>query len=72
MTGPEHYLEGQRQQQEAYDHASTPQEEFFHLASAQNHFLAALVAAVASHAHPESIAWQEALRPRATGAREPQ
>ena len=42
MTGPEHYLEGERQQQEAYDNASTPQEELFHLMSAQNHFIAGL------------------------------
>jgi hypothetical protein len=61
VTGPEHYLEGERQQQEAYDNASTPQEEFFHLASAQNHFLAALVAVLATSQHPESTSWAKAV-----------
>lgn len=61
MTGPEHYREGERQQQEAYDNASTPQEEFFHLTAAQNHFLAALVACLATSQHPESVSWQEAI-----------
>ncbi|GGW98624.1 hypothetical protein [Streptomyces chartreusis] len=61
MNGPEHFREGQRQQQEAYNNASTAQEEFFHLAQAQNHFLAALVAAVADHFHPDSLSWQEAI-----------
>lgn len=63
MTGPEHYREGERQQQEAYDHASTPQEEFFHLASAQNHFLAALVACLAASQHPESTSWAKVIEP---------
>lgn len=61
MTGPEHFREGQRQQQEACNNASTAQEEFFHLASAQNHFLAALVALVADHTQPDSLSWQEAI-----------
>lgn len=61
MTGPEHYREGQRQQQEAYDHTSTPQEEFFHLTSAQNHFLAALVAVLAEDKHADSVSWQQAV-----------
>ncbi|HEY9353695.1 MAG TPA: hypothetical protein VIP28_10605 [Nocardioides sp.] len=58
MTGPEHFREGERQQQAA-DSKTTAQEQFFHLAAAQNHFLAALVALVADHTQPDSIAWQE-------------
>ena len=60
VNGPEHYLAGQKQQNEAYNNASTAQEEFFHLTAATNHFLAALVALLAADRAPESIAWQQA------------
>jgi hypothetical protein len=36
------------------------------LLEAQTHFLAALVAAVAIHHHPESIAWEQAINPKET------
>lgn len=61
MNGPEHYREGERQQQEAYNNASTPQQEFFHLTAAQNHFLAALVAVLAADRAPDVTAWREVL-----------
>ena len=61
MNGPEHYREGERQLQEAYDHADTPQAEFFHLTAAQNHFLAALVACLAEDRCHDSVSWQQAV-----------
>lgn len=72
MTGPNHYLEGERllagtdvpadpEQGMGARHDRPSQMD---LLEAQTHFLAALVATVATHAHPESVAWEQAINPR--------
>jgi hypothetical protein len=70
LTGPEHYREGERllagQPVHADDLArgvepGTWPPTRMELLAAQTHFLAALVAAVADHHHPDSLSWQEAI-----------
>jgi hypothetical protein len=65
VTGPEHYREGERLQA-GHDIPADPEQglEAHHvgpsqmeLLEAQTHFLAALVACLATSQHPESVAW---------------
>jgi hypothetical protein len=72
MTGPEHYLEGERllagtdvpaDPESGYRAHHDPPSQM-DLLAAQTHFLAAFTAAVATSQHPESLAWQQAINPR--------
>lgn len=67
MTGPDHFREGEErmrasdyQRQQAGDDGdlTTAMHEAL---QAQNHFLAALVACLATHQHPESVAWAKVI-----------
>lgn len=66
MTGPEHYLEGERLLAESEDTsiACHPDEAHALAAQAQAHFLAALTASHAAHAHPQSNSWDHAIDPK--------
>lgn len=73
MTGPEHYREGERLlagQPISDDEISRGIEPGIwpptrmELLAAQAHFLAALVASHATEAHPDSVAWQQAINPQ--------
>lgn len=67
MTGPEHFREGEErmrasdyQWQEASD--STGIAGAMHEAAmAQAHFLAAIAACLATHQHPDSMAWDKVI-----------
>ncbi len=69
MTGPDHFREGEErmrasdfQRQQAGDDGdlTTAMHE---AAMAQAHFLAALIACLAAHQHPESMAWAKVIDP---------
>ncbi|WP_406444583.1 hypothetical protein OHB14_36810 [Streptomyces sp. NBC_01613] len=71
MTGPEHYLEGERllagtdvpadpEQGMGARHDPPSQMDVL---TAIGHFLAGLTAAAATSQHPESVAWQQAINP---------
>lgn len=69
MKGPDHFREGeirmrasdyQRQQAGDTGDLTTAMHE---AAMAQAHFLAALVASHALNAHPDSVAWDQAINP---------
>ncbi|MEH0657757.1 hypothetical protein QA860_08420 [Streptomyces stelliscabiei] len=70
MTGPEHYREGERllagqpvsdeEQARGIKPGIWPPSHLDVLA-AQAHFTAALVAVLAAHQHPESVAWAKVI-----------
>lgn len=70
MTGPEHYLEGERllagqpisaeEQERGIEPGTWPPSQM-ELRAAQTHFLAALVAIAAEDKFPLSVSWQEAV-----------
>jgi hypothetical protein len=72
VTGPDHYRVGERllagtrvpadpEQGMGARHDRPSQMD---LLEAQTHFLAALAASHATSAHPESIAWEQAINPK--------
>lgn len=65
MTGPDHYRQGERLLAESEDTSTVfKSDEAQALATqATAHFLAALTASHATNAHPESIAWEQAINP---------
>lgn len=66
MTGPEHYLEGERLLAESEDASVnfSPDKAHALAAQAQAHFLAALTASHAAHAHPLITRWEQAIDPQ--------
>lgn len=72
VTGPEHYREGERllagtdvpaDPEQGYGAHHDPPSHM-DLLTAQTHFLAALVASHATHHHPDSVAWDQAINPQ--------
>ena len=64
MNGSKHYSEGERLLAETED-SSRPFDEVQTLAArATAHFLAALTASHATHAHPDSVGWDRAINPK--------
>lgn len=66
MTGPYHYREGERLLAESEDTSTAFNPDKAHALAAQAsaHFLAALTASHATSAHPESVAWGQAIDPK--------
>lgn len=70
MTGPEHYREGERllagqpisadEQARGIEPGTWPPTQM-ELLAAQTHFLAALVAVLATSQHPDSVAWDKVI-----------
>lgn len=63
MTGPEHYREGERLLDRAAQMIEGSDGRARTATEAQAHFTAALVASIAAHQHPESVAWDKAINP---------
>lgn len=63
MTGPEHYREGEELLALCGDIAEGTDQRANVAAEATAHFLAALVALHATEKEPDSITWQQAVRP---------
>lgn len=61
MTGPEHYLEGDRLLARASKMIEGSDGRARTATEAQAHFTAALVACLATSQHPESVAWAKAV-----------
>ncbi|MCX5522184.1 hypothetical protein OG342_04785 [Streptomyces bobili] len=69
MNGPEHYREGERllagtdvpADSEQGSGARRDRPSRMDLMEAQTHFLAALAASLASHQHPDSVAWDRVI-----------
>lgn len=61
MTGPEHYREGEELLALCGDIAEGTDQRANVAVEATAHFTAALVALLAEHQHPESVAWQQAV-----------
>lgn len=61
MTGPEHYREGDRLLTVASKMIEGSDGRARTAAEAQAHYTAALVAALATHQHPESVAWAKVV-----------
>jgi hypothetical protein len=63
VTGPEHYLRGERLLAESGNTSIVfkPDEAAALAAQAQAHFLAALAASHAANAHPHSTSWDQAI-----------
>lgn len=70
MTGPEHYREGERllagqpissdEQARGIEPGTWPPSQM-ELLTAQTHFLAAIAATLATHQHPDSVAWDKVI-----------
>lgn len=63
MTGPEHYREGERLLAESEESSAhfRPDQCRTLAEQANAHFTAALVACLAAHQHPESVAWAKVI-----------
>ncbi|WP_435279353.1 hypothetical protein [Streptomyces sp. 1222.5] len=61
MTGPDHYREGDRLLARASKMIEGSDGRARTTAEAQAHYTAALVAAIATSQHPESVAWAKAV-----------
>jgi hypothetical protein len=66
MTGPAHYTEGERLLERCADLAEGSAQRTGLATEAVAHLLAALTAAVATHAHPDSTSWDHAIYPQET------
>ncbi|MFD9248527.1 hypothetical protein [Streptomyces bottropensis] len=62
MTGPEHYREGERLLRQCTEFGSGERRGSI-ATEANAHFTAALVACIATHQHPESVAWAKVIDP---------
>jgi hypothetical protein len=60
VTGPEHYREGERLLRQCTEFGSGERRGSI-ATEANAHFTAALVACLAAHQHPESMAWAKVI-----------
>lgn len=60
MTGPDHYREGERLLRQCTEFSSGERRGSI-ATEANAHFTAALVACLAAHHHPESVAWAKVI-----------